>query len=31
MRDVPQLSAGDVGGVVARCEAAGLEVVVHGE
>lgn len=31
MRDVPQLSEGDVGGVVARCEAAGLEVVVHGE
>ena len=31
MRDVPQLTERDVEGVVARCEAAGLEVVVHGE
>ena len=31
MRDVPQLSEKDVEAVVARCEAAGLEVVVHGE
>lgn len=31
MRDVPQLTEKDVEAVVARCEAAGLEVVVHGE
>ena len=31
LRDVPQLSDADVEGVVARCEAAGLATVVHGE
>ena len=31
LRDVPQLSDADVAGVVARCEAAGLKTVVHGE
>ena len=31
MRDVPQLADSDVAGVVARCEAAGLRAVVHGE
>ena len=31
LRGVPQLSDADVAGVVARCEAAGLAVVVHGE
>ncbi|OUO33122.1 radical SAM protein [Olsenella sp. An293] len=31
LRDVPQLSDADVAGVVARCEAAGLAAVVHGE
>ena len=31
MRDVPQLTEKDVEGVVARCEAAGLTTVVHGE
>ena len=31
MRGVPQLTDADVAGVVARCEAAGLATVVHGE
>ena len=31
LRGVPQLSDADVAGVVARCEAAGLRAVVHGE
>lgn len=31
LRDVPQLSERDVADVVARCRAAGLKTVVHGE
>lgn len=31
LRGVPQLSDADVAGVVARCEAAGLDAVVRGE
>ena len=31
LRDVPQLSERDVADVVARCRAAGLRTVVHGE
>lgn len=31
LRDVPQLSERDVADVVARCRAAGLKAVVHGE
>lgn len=31
LRDVPQLSERDVADVVARCKAAGLKTVVHGE